>query len=70
MERRQLDKKLDDITKKIDSASDAIQSLYNEFSSEKGLEARLIEKILLERLYTLSDTGVKIEELKILNSAE
>ncbi len=29
MERRQLDKKLDVITKIIDSASDAIQSLYN-----------------------------------------
>lgn len=29
MERRQLDKKLDVITKIIDSALDAIQSLYN-----------------------------------------
>lgn len=70
MECKQLDKKLNDITKKIDSASDALQSLYNEFCNEKSLEARLMSKILLEQLYSLSDTGVKIEELKALNLAE
>lgn len=67
MERKQLDKKLDDITKKIDSAADALQSLYNEFGNESGLAARLVEKLLLENLTALRNAGVKIEELKILN---
>lgn len=68
MERKQLNKKLDDITKKIDSAADALNSLHKEFCNEEGLEARLMGKILFEHIYALIDAGVKIEELKKLNS--
>lgn len=70
MNTNEFDKKLAEITKKIDSAADAIQSLCDDFSNDSGLAARLVEKFLLENLATLRAAGVKIEELKFYNSAK